>query len=168
MGFSFVPQYAFRNFTSITPDFLKKLGVKFLMLDLDNTIAKYSEHSPTETIFNWVAEMKGNSIELFFISNSKRETRVDAFSEALQIDFVKDAHKPSPDCLHKTMDTKRYTAEESALLGDQIFTDTLAGNRAGVKTIIVRPLSLKNPLLFLRYAAEAPFRAACANKVRTK
>ena len=166
MGFSLVPQYAFRRYTDVAPGFLNRLGVRFLMLDLDNTIAKYSEHSPSEVAIEWITCMKSKDIELFFISNSKRETRVDSFSEALGVDFVKNAGKPSPDGLMSAMAAKGYHSGESALLGDQVFTDMLAGNRAGVTSIIVRPLSLKNPLLFLRFAAEAPFRAICPNKKR--
>ena len=158
MGFSLLPQYAFRKFTDVTPDTMKKLGVRFLMLDLDNTIAKYSEHSPCEAAVKWVSYMKNSGIELFFISNSKRKNRVESFSEKLDVGFIKDARKPSPSSLLQTMEANGYSIGESAMLGDQIFTDTLAGNRASVKTIIVRPLSLKNPLLFLRFVIEAPFR----------
>ena len=166
MGFSLVPHFAFRRYADITPGFLDKLGIRFLMLDLDNTIAKYSEHSPAAAVYQWVSDMKNSGIVLFFISNSKRETRVDSFSDALGIDFIKEACKPSPDGLLRAMVVKGFASGESALLGDQVFTDMLAGNRAGVTSIIVRPLSLKNPLLFLRFAAETPFRAICPNKAR--
>ena len=164
MSFSFLPRYAFRKFAVLTPDALKKLGIRFLMLDLDNTIAKYNEHSPAEAVTVWVEDMKKNGVELFIISNSKRESRVDTFSEALGIDFIKNARKPSPKSLLQTMTAKGYGIGESAIMGDQIFTDTLAGNRAGIVSMIVWPLSLKNPLHLIRFVVEIPFRAACAIK----
>ena len=148
----------------ISPSFLNKLGIKFLMLDLDNTIAPYSEHSPAETVRQWFADMKSSGVELFFISNSKRKYRVEAFAEAFEIGFIKDARKPSPHCLLQAMVTMGFDNNDSAFLGDQIFADILAANRAGVISIIVRPISLKNPLLSLRYAIEAPFRAMCMIK----
>ena len=166
MKLPLVPSHAFREYTDISPGFLKELGVRFLMLDLDNTIARYSEHLPTEAVLQWVGEMSDNNIELFFISNSKRKTRVDVFARVFGIGFMKDAHKPSPECLLRAMEQRNLDACESAFLGDQIFSDTLAANRAGVISIVVRPLSLKNPLLLLRYAAEAPFRAVCALRAR--
>ena len=137
------------------------------MLDLDNTIAYYGEYPPADTISRWIAEMKSSNVKLFFISNSKRKDRVEVFAEAFGIDFIKNARKPSPISLLQAMETTGFAAGESALLGDQIFADALAANRAGIISIIVRPLSLRNPLYSIRYAIEAPFRAACTNK-RTK
>ena len=167
MKFSFVPRYSFRSITDISPGFLRKNGVNFLMLDLDNTIAYYTEDSPTDSIKQWVANMKENSVNLFFISNSKRQGRVEIFAEAFGVNFITDAHKPSPKSLMQAMESAGFSTFESALLGDQIYIDTLAANRAGVISIVVRPLSLKNPLYSLRYAVEAPFRAACARKMFT-
>ena len=159
MVFSFRPQYAFKVFADISPEFLKGLGVKFLMLDLDNTIASYNEHTPSEACLRWVADMKENDIELFFVSNSRRKTRVDEFADALGIGFLKRAHKPSPSALLQAVESKGFRADESALVGDQIFTDILAANRAGVVSIITKPLLFSNPFLALRYLAELPFRA---------
>ena len=166
MSFSLVPQYSFREFTDISPGFLRKLGIRFLMLDLDNTIAAYSEHSPAESVKQWIADIKKNGIEMYFISNSKRKYRVEVFAEAFDIGYIKDARKPSPHCLAQAMETMGYSNGDSAFLGDQIFADTLAANRAGVISIVVRPISLKNPLLSLRYVIEAPFRTACIIKMR--
>ena len=165
MSFSFVPKYAFRKFTDISPDFLIEHGVRFLMLDLDNTIAKYSEFYPADSALKWVANLKFNNIKLFFISNNRRKHRVDSFAKALGIGFINGARKPSPNSLLQAMKESGFETDESALLGDQIFTDTLAANRAGVISIIVRPLSMLNPVLSIRFAIEAPFRAACARKM---
>ena len=157
---SLIPKYSFRRFTDVTPGFLQELGVSFLMLDLDNTVAKYAERLPNESVRLWVSDMVRNGIGLFFVSNSRRSIRVDTFSGALGIGFIKHARKPSTDGLLRAMEIAGCPAGGSALLGDQIFTDTLAANRAGVISMIVRPLSLKNPFRFLRFAAETPFRAA--------
>ena len=164
MSFSLIPQYDFRDFSDISPNFLKSLGVRFLMLDLDNTIATYSERLPTDTASQWVADMRSNGVELFFVSNSKRKDRVESCAEALGIGFIKSARKPSPISLKQALEANGFSSEDSALLGDQIFTDTLAANRAGIISIIVRPLSLKNPLHSIRFAIEAPFRAVCLTK----
>ena len=63
------------------------------------------------------------------------------------------------------MEQTGFSTDNSALLGDQIFTDTLAANRASVISIIVKPRSNKNPFYSLRFIIEAPFRAACLKKM---
>jgi len=165
MKISFKPQYAFRDITDITPDFLASLGVKFLMLDLDNTVAAYNEQTPSDDVVLWTSFMVDSGIELFIISNSIRKVRVDSIAKTLEIGFIKGASKPSPNSLLKTMEASGYLPAESALAGDQIFTDTLAANRAGIISIIVKPRRFSNPLLALRYMVEAPFRALCRNKM---
>ena len=165
MSLSLIPHYAFRKFTDISPAFLRKLGVRFLMIDLDNTIAACNELILTDSVGQWVSEMRNSGVELFFISNSRRKNRVENFAGTLKIGFIKGARKPSPDSILQAMEMKGFHAGESALLGDQIFTDTLAANRANVIPIIVKPLSLKNPLFALRFALESPFRAACTGKM---
>jgi hypothetical protein len=162
---TFVPAYAFREITDISPDFLSKLGVRFLMIDLDNTVASYSEHTPSDVITQWIGSIRNGGVELFIISNSIRKGRVESFAEALGLDFIKGASKPSPKGVIRAMETAGFSAKESALVGDQVYTDTLAANRAGVVSIIVKPRSVKNPFLALRYALEAPFRAICKNKI---
>ena len=162
--FSAVPQYIFRELTDITPDFLVRLGVRFLMLDLDNTIAAYNEHSPSQAVSEWFAMMKSHGIELFIISNSTRINRVEAFSNALGAGFVMRSRKPSPQGLYKALNETGQDAGVSALVGDQVLTDALAANRAGVISIVVHPRRFTNPFLALRYYIEAPFRALCRNK----
>ena len=166
MSFSPVPQYSFRELTDISPEFLKKLGIKFLMLDLDNTIAAYSEHSPADSVSRWSMEIKDSGIELAVVSNSVREGRVEAFAEALKINYIKGASKPSPKVVVQKMGESGFTPDNSALVGDQVYTDVLAANRAGVTSIIVYPRRFTNPFLAIRYVLELPFRAMCRNRIR--
>ena len=163
--FSLIPQYSFRDITDVTADFLKKTGIKFLMLDLDNTIAAYNEHVLSGNISQWITEIVSNGIELFIISNSTREKRVKSHSESIGVGFIMQSCKPSPKSLLHAMEIAGFGADVSALVGDQIMTDTLAANRAGIVSIIVRPRSFTNPFLALRYYIEVPFRAMCKNKI---
>lgn len=165
MGFSPVPRYAFRDATDISPGFLSKLGIRFLMLDLDNTIATYKEHSPADDIAQWAVEMQNCGVELYIVSNSTRKNRVEVFAETLGIDYIKGARKPSPNSILTVMEAKGVSAGESALVGDQIFTDAIAANSAGIISMVVRPRRLSNPILAIRYAIESPFRAKCRNNI---
>ena len=164
MGFSMLPRYSFREITDVSPRLIMELGVRFLMLDLDNTLASYSEHSPADNVAQWVAEMKNCGIKLFIVSNSVRKGRVETFADALGIGYIKGASKPSPKVILRTINEAGFLVSESALVGDQIFTDTIAANCAGAVSILVQPRSRKNPALALRYGLEAPFRAASKRK----
>ena len=161
---AFIPLYAFREITNISRGFLERLGLKFLILDLDNTIAGYKEPSPPESVYKWVAELKESGMQFFIVSNSARKERVGTFSQALGVDEITKARKPSPDGIIHAMDAAGFTAGESAFIGDQVFTDMIAANRAGIVSIIVKPRRLTNPFHTLRYTLEAPFRAMCKNR----
>jgi len=164
MSFSLIPKFLFRNLTDIPPDFLVSLGIKFLMVDLDNTVAAYNEHSVSDLALKWFESVRNHDIDLFIISNSTRTDRVEAFAKELGTGFVMNARKPSPSGLRKAMGMANYSTDVSALAGDQIFTDTIAAGRAGVVSIIVRPKRFTNPFLALRYYIEFPFRLLCKNK----
>jgi len=168
MGFSLIPKYAFRDITDITTSFLEELGIKFLMLDLDNTIAAYDEHVLSDNIAQWLTAVKACGIELFLISNSTRKKRVEAFSESIKVGFIMQSCKPSPTSVHRAMEIAGFSSDVSALAGDQILTDTIAANRAGVTSIVVRPRRFTNPFLALRYFIELPFRAMSKNKHRNR
>jgi len=167
MSFSLIPQYSFREITDITTDFLEQLGVKFLMLDLDNTIAAYDEHILSDNVKQWISNIQNNGVELFIISNSTRHKRVESHSGSIGAKFIMESYKPSPRSLLHAMEVSGFSPDTSALAGDQILTDTLAANRAGVISIIVRPKRFTNPFLAIRYFFEIPFRAMCKNKHRS-
>jgi len=136
------------------------------MLDLDNTLAAYAERLPSDRIARWAEEMKIHGIVLYIVSNSRRKGRVSAFAEALKIGAVMRARKPSRKGVHRAISAAGFSEDNSAFVGDQVYTDTLAANRAGVISIIVKPRHNTNPILAFRYALEAPFRAACKNKIK--
>ena len=162
---SLVPQFSFRDVTDISPDFLTKAGIKFFMVDLDNTIAAYDESSLSDDVSRWAAGMKKSGVELFIVSNSLRKNRVKALAESLAVSYIMGARKPSPKGLLRAIASANAVIGESALVGDQVFTDVLAANRAGIISLVVRPRRFTNPFLTLRYAFEAPFRAMCKNKM---
>jgi len=165
MSFSPVPRYSFHAVIDIGLEFLQKIGVKFLMLDLDNTIAAYGTDTLSAEMAQWAQTMKSGGIELFIISNTHKKERVAAFAKELSVEYVWFAKKPLPRGVRAAMESAGYGAHESALAGDQIFTDTLAANFAGVTSIIVKPVDYSNPILAFRYFLEKPFRAVCKNRM---
>jgi len=162
--FSLIPQFSFRSITDVTPEFLEQKGIEFLMLDLDNTLAAYDEHVLAEDVSKWVDDIQANGTKLFLISNSTRTKRVESFANHIGVDYIMKSYKPSPKSLVRAMELTGFSSGVSALAGDQIMTDTLAANRAGVLSIVVRPRRLTNLFLSFRYRLEVPLRALCKNK----
>jgi hypothetical protein len=161
---SLVPDYSFKCITDITPEFLRRVGIKFLMLDLDNTIAAYDEHILADNISKWIFDIQNSGIDLFIISNSTRKKRVKSHSDSIGVRFITKSKKPSTKSLLHAMEVSGHNPDTSALAGDQILTDTIAANRTGIISIIVRPRRFTNPFLAVRYYCEVPFRAMCKNK----
>lgn len=166
MSFSLIPDYSFRSICNVTPDFLERRGIRLLLLDLDNTMAPYGTIEPPGAIASWAENMKKNGIELFIITNNTRSKRVDSLAAAFETDYIKGAKKPFVTGINKALKQLGRRKQETALAGDQIYTDILAANCAGILSIIVEPINLRNPMLNLRYWLEAPFRAMCRHKMR--
>jgi HAD superfamily phosphatase (TIGR01668 family) len=158
MSFSPFPRYKFYTLLRLTPEFLRGIGVSLLMLDLDNTIAPYRTAEPSAATIEWARAMENAGITLFIVSNSRKSNRVAAFAAALGIEYVYHARKPSPRTVLEVAARLNVPPCEAALAGDQIFTDTLAANRAGAVSILVKPIKFENPLHALRYIAEQPIR----------
>ena len=167
MNFSLISDYYFDQITDITVEFLHDRGITLLLLDLDNTISPYGIDTPKTEILQWVETMKNGGITLFFVSNN-RSDRAKNFAEQLEIAYINRAAKPCKKGLIQAMQLTGKKITETALVGDQSYTDVLAANRAGVTSILVQPISLKNPLLALRYGLELPFRGRSRNDCRRK
>jgi len=163
--FSLIPQYVFRDITDVSTEFLEQQGIKFLMLDLDNTLAAYDEHVLSDNIVTWLADIRNSGIELFIISNSTRKNRVGPLCDSVGIKYIMQAFKPSPKTLLDAMESEGFSRDVSALAGDQIVTDGIAANRAGVLSIVIKPKHFSNIFLAIRYVFELPFRAMCKNKM---
>ena len=165
MKFSLIPDYSFNKLTDIAPGFLLDKGISFLMLDLDNTISPYGVTVPDEKILSWAENMRSSGVELYIVSNSKRPNRTEGFADKLGIGYIKAAGKPRPGALIQLMETKELSPEKCAIAGDQIYTDVIAGNLAGVTSFVLYPIKFTNPFLRIRYWAEIPFRLMCRNKM---
>lgn len=164
MGFSPRADFAFKKLTDISPDFLKSRGLRLLLLDLDNTIAPYTVKAPENGVISWAEKLKSEGIELFIVSNNRKTERVRSFSKILGINWINKAGKPAVRGILEAMRRCRARPEETALAGDQSYTDVLGANLAGITPILVEPISLKNPLLAVRYILELPFRAVHKEK----
>lgn len=155
-----IPHLILDSIYELEPELLPALGIRLLLMDLDNTLAPYSQDMPSVALRNWIDKLRGAGIEPFILSNNHGD-RPRRFARALGLDYAGKAGKPSLKKLRAVLTEKGVSPGQAAIIGDQIFTDVLCGRRAGLYTVAVRPIDLKNPFRAFRYCLEYPFRRAC-------
>lgn len=156
MGFSLLPTWITAKLTEIPADFLIRRGIRLLMLDFDNTIVPYTTDTPTDDVIQWFADMKSAGIALCVVSNSRND-RVPRFCGKYGLDCITRAKKPFPVGIPRCLAKYGIPAAGAAMVGDQIFTDTLGGNLAGCRSILVKPIHNHNFWLKARHVLERPF-----------
>lgn len=160
----FKPTYAVRSVLEITPAALKKRGIKALILDVDNTLTTHNNPAPAEGVPRWIEEMKSAGIKLMIVSNNNAE-RVAPFAENLGVHFVPNGAKPLPMGFLRAVRELRLPKKNICAVGDQIFTDVLGANLAGVRTIFVYPIEFETSLPFrIKRTIEKPLLPKRFNK----
>ena len=156
MSLSFLPRHIYPALTEIDPAHLASLGVRLLMLDFDNTIVPYTTNDPTDRMHEWLKRAGESEIKICVVSNSKRG-RVVEFCRKYDIDCITHARKPFSRGIRECL--RRYDMEpgRAALVSDQIYTDVLGANCAGVRSILIPAINNHNIWLKLRHVAELPF-----------
>lgn len=136
------PSAQVESVMEIDLDRLETLGVRALLLDLDNTLLAWNQRELTSEVKEWVRLAVERGFRLCIVSNASRR-RLSVQSQALEIPCVPSAQKPRRRALRKALRLLEVEPGQAAMVGDQVFTDVLAGNRLGLYTILVIPLHLK-------------------------
>ncbi|HHY92398.1 MAG TPA: YqeG family HAD IIIA-type phosphatase [Firmicutes bacterium] len=119
---------------------LAKLGLRGLIFDLDNTLLNWNALEVTPETRALFTRLKDQGFRSCLVSNNKKD-RVEAVARALNVPAISKAGKPRRRAFRQALAVLGTTAAETAVVGDQLFTDILGGNRLGLYTILVRPLS---------------------------
>ena len=156
MSISLLPKLRAKRITDLTPEHLTSRKIKLLMMDFDNTIVPYTTDVPTDAVAQWLERMKASEVKLCVVSNSKRD-RVKVFCKQYGLDCITRAKKPFSKGIRECL--KRYGLQpwECALVGAQIYTDTLGANGCGVTSILVEAIDNHNFWLKARHFLELPF-----------
>ncbi len=148
---------AFRRITEITPDILKKLGIRGLILDLDNTLTTHDNPVPGDGVLEWLDIMKKNNIMLMIVSNN-HSPRVKPFADMLGLDFVSEGKKPLTKGFKEAAEKMGISKKYIAAVGDQMFTDVLGAGLFGVKMLYVDPIEHETTTFFkVKRKCEKPF-----------
>ncbi|QGT98926.1 Hydrolase, HAD subfamily IIIA [Candidatus Syntrophocurvum alkaliphilum] len=121
---------------------LKKLKIRALIIDLDNTLTEWNSNIIASEIEEWFEQIKDEGFKACILSNNGEE-RVVKVADKLGIPYIPKAAKPRRKSFYKAMALLESSAKETAVIGDQVFTDVLGGNRAGLFTILVVPINRK-------------------------
>ncbi len=151
------PTYMFGHFYEVTPEFLRSIGVRGLLCDIDNTLAPYEAEDPDEQIRAWVDSITEAGIKLALVSNN-HPPRVERFNKDMKLPAYPDSGKPGKKTLLLAMREMGVDATETAMMGDQLLTDSYAGRHMGLPSIIVPPIKDKTNLFFrFKRLCERPF-----------
>ncbi|MGG0716408.1 YqeG family HAD IIIA-type phosphatase [Robertmurraya massiliosenegalensis] len=136
----FLPNQHVKSIFQITPESLKEQGIKGIITDLDNTLVEWDRPNATPKLTEWFENMRKENIRITIVSNNNRG-RVQAFSDPLNIPFIFQARKPLVRAFHKAVKDMGLKKEETVVIGDQLLTDVLGGNRGGFHTVLVVPVA---------------------------
>lgn len=145
MGKGLQPDLFVKSIFTLDVDWLKERGIKGVLLDIDNTLITHKQKIPDEKVVELIEFFNKNGIQTAIVSNATKR-RVDVFNEKLGLYARYRAFKPSNRGFLKAMMKLKLIPEETAVIGDQLFTDVRGGNRLGLTTILVEPLDVNEPI----------------------
>lgn len=125
-------------------------GYRGIITDLDNTLVGAKAPDATPELIEWFARVKEVGFKLIIVSNNNLN-RVSVFATPLDIQYVHSARKPSNVPFRKAMNMMGLTPEETMVVGDQMLTDVFGGNRLGLYTVLVLPISIDDEGFMTRF-----------------
>ncbi len=148
------PDIMLKRVVEITPETLGAMGVKALLLDVDNTLSTHHGMELVEGLENWIEKMEKAGIPLIVFSNSKKK-RVEPFANKIGLPFISLGLKPLPFGYFRCAKSLGLKLKEIALAGDQVFTDYLGARLSGCRIILLKPIKLEDkPSFKIRRALE--------------
>lgn len=140
---SIYPKLYLNSVKDITIEILNKNNIKALILDIDNTLIDYYKNL-SEGIIKWAEGLKQQGIILYILSNTNKEEKVSTVAEKLKIEYEFFAKKPFKKGFIKIQKKLNIPESNIGVVGDQIFTDVIGGNRCNMFTILVDPIDKKD------------------------
>ena len=142
MALKFVPEYYFKTFNEASAEFLLSIGVKGIVLDVDNTLEPYENPLPGDHVKQWLYELREQGISAAIVSNNGGE-RINLFNSELGLPAYYKAKKPFKKNVLNAMKDMGTDKTNTILMGDQVFTDVWAAHNTGIRAILVPPIKDK-------------------------
>ncbi|MGB4503761.1 MAG: YqeG family HAD IIIA-type phosphatase [Syntrophaceticus sp.] len=137
-----LPKKTYNSIFDIPLQELYDSGIRGLIFDLDNTLTEWNNPELSRETISWLESAKKIGFKMCFVSNNS-DLRVKEVADIVEIPFVARAGKPRRRSFRRAMKLMQTKPDTTAAVGDQIFTDILGGNRLGLFTILVTPISRK-------------------------
>ncbi len=119
-------------------------GYRGIIFDIDNTLVPHGAPADERAVALFV-RLRKIGYQVIMISNNK-EPRVKMFCDAVEAPYIYKAGKPNPRNYRAAMDRMGTNADNTLFVGDQIFTDVWGANRAGIYSILVKPIHPKEEI----------------------
>ena len=143
---SLKPKVYLNSLLNINVKNLKRdMKIKGIIIDLDNTTVAWGREDISKDVVEWIKEAKKNNLNIYLVSNTHSK-RVKKYAEILKIPYNSNSFKPFNSAFKKAMKLMGTSSSQTAVIGDQIFTDILGGNRMNMLTILVYPLGKKDSI----------------------
>ena len=133
-----IPNDTVKSVVKIDLSKLKNSGIRGILLDFDNTLVKWNETRLKSGVNSWISNAKKSGFSICIVSNAVN-SRLKKTAEHLGIPFVAQALKPSSLGIRRALKKLNLKKQETVMVGDQLFTDILAGKCSGIQTILVKP-----------------------------
>jgi uncharacterized protein len=144
-----MPHHRIASVLELTPERLRGLGLESLLLDADCTLKRYASEECAPGVAEWLENTRRAGFGLCLISNGLGE-RIGRFANSIGLPYVARALKPLPGGCRRAMRRMGFRRETTAIVGDQLFADILAGRLAGLTTILVKPIHAEEERWFTR------------------
>ncbi|MFC3748283.1 YqeG family HAD IIIA-type phosphatase [Paenibacillus sp. GCM10012306] len=138
-----VPKLRVNTVFDIALEELYQQGYRGIITDLDNTLVGAKAPLATTELLVWFQKVKELGFKLIIVSNNNMD-RVSRFATPLNIEFVHQARKPINAPFYKAMQMMDLSPKQTIVVGDQMLTDVYGGNRLGLYTVLVLPISIKD------------------------
>lgn len=142
-----IPNMYQESIYTINYEKLKKNKIKCLLFDLDNTCVGYHEKNPNKELKELFTRLTKMGFKVIIFSNSTPK-RLAPFS-ILNVILHPSSRKPFSKNFAKILKQYHYQKKEVCIIGDQLFTDILGGNKVGIQTCLVNPLT-NNDFIFTK------------------
>ncbi len=143
------PHLRVASVLDLTPQRLHGMGLQNLLLDADGTLKRYSSEECAPGVGDWLAALRQAGFALCLVSNGLGQ-RIGRFAEVVGLPFVAKAMKPLPAGCRRAMRKMDFKPDATAIVGDQLFADIIAGRLAGLATILVEPIHPEEEPWFTR------------------
>jgi HAD superfamily phosphatase (TIGR01668 family) len=144
-----IPHKSVSSIYGIDTKALWEAGVRGIITDLDNTLVGAKDPQATPQLINWLKELAKMGFKIVIVSNNNR-FRVAHFSDPLSVPYIYNARKPGSQAFVRAMNIMGLKPEQTVVIGDQMLTDVLGGNRLGLYTILVVPISPRDEGFFTK------------------